>query len=81
MRPLIAHCHLGLGGLHRRTGDPAAAQAYLTTAAGMFREMDMSFWLDRAEAALMPSPSRHAPGRPGPAPDRSGRTLGQGKVA
>ncbi len=50
MRPLIAHCHLGLGKLYRRTGDDAKAQEHLTTAATMYREMGMTFWLEKAEA-------------------------------
>ncbi len=50
MRPLVAHCHLGLGKLYRRTGKREQAQEYLATAAIMYREMDMSFWLQRAEA-------------------------------
>ena len=33
MRPLVAHCHLGLGKLYRRTGDGAKAEEHLTTAA------------------------------------------------
>jgi uncharacterized protein HemY len=52
MRPLVAHCHLGLGKLYRRTGDHQQAQEHLTTAATMFREMDMRFWLEQAEAAM-----------------------------
>jgi len=52
MRPLAAHCHLGLGKLFRRTGNQAQAQEYLATAAAMYREMDMGFWLEQAEAAL-----------------------------
>ena len=52
MRPLVAHCHLGLGKLYRRTGDRAKAKEHLTTAATMYREMDMSFWLEKAEGAL-----------------------------
>ncbi len=52
MRPLLAHCHLGLGKLYRRTGKQQEAQEYLTTATGMYREMDMRFWLDQAEAEL-----------------------------
>ena len=46
MRPLVAHCHLGLGTLYRRTGQREQAQEFLTTAATMFREMDMRFWLE-----------------------------------
>ena len=56
MRPLVAHCHLGLGKLYRRTGDRAKAQEHLTTATTMYREMDMSFWLEKAEAARRPVP-------------------------
>ena len=52
MRPLIAHCHLGLGKLYGRTGDGAKAQEHLTTAANMYREMAMGFWLAQPEAAL-----------------------------
>ena len=52
MRPLVAHCHLGLGKLYRRTGDRAKAEEHLTTAATMYREMDMGFWLEKAEAEL-----------------------------
>ncbi len=49
MRPLIAHCHLGLGQLYRRGARAEQAQTNLTIARTMFREMDMSFWLERAE--------------------------------
>ncbi len=50
MRPLVAHCHLGLGKLHRRTGNRQEAQESLTTATTMYREMDMRFWLEQGEA-------------------------------
>jgi class 3 adenylate cyclase/tetratricopeptide (TPR) repeat protein len=52
MRPLVAHCHLGLGTLYRRVGRDEQAQAELTTAAEMYRAMEMPFWLERAEAEL-----------------------------
>jgi tetratricopeptide (TPR) repeat protein len=52
MRPLMAHCHLGLGKLYRHAGDGVRAREKLTTAATMYREMGMDFWLARAEAAL-----------------------------
>jgi tetratricopeptide (TPR) repeat protein len=52
MRPLVAHCHLGLGKLYRRTGDDAKAQEHLGTATTMYREMDMRFWLEKAEAEM-----------------------------
>src|SRR6266566_3413762 len=38
MRPLVAHCHLGLGNLYRRTGKREQAQEHLTTATTMYRE-------------------------------------------
>jgi tetratricopeptide (TPR) repeat protein len=43
MRPLVAHCHLGLGKLYRRSGDEAKALEHLTTATTMYREMGMTF--------------------------------------
>jgi hypothetical protein len=52
MRPLVAHCHLGLGKIYRRTGKRQEAQEHFTTAATMYREMDMQFWLTQAEAEL-----------------------------
>jgi tetratricopeptide (TPR) repeat protein len=52
MRPLVAHCHLGLGTLHRRTRDATEAREQLTSAATMYRDMDMGLWLAQAEAAL-----------------------------
>jgi class 3 adenylate cyclase/tetratricopeptide (TPR) repeat protein len=50
--PLVAHCHLGLGNLHAKTGQPEAVREHLATATRLYREMDMQFWLDPAEAAL-----------------------------
>jgi tetratricopeptide (TPR) repeat protein len=41
MRRLVAHCHLGLAKLYRRTGKRQEAQEHLTTATTMYREMDM----------------------------------------
>jgi tetratricopeptide (TPR) repeat protein len=52
MRPLQAHCHLGLGKLYRRVGRTDEARTELTTAVAMLREMGMTFWLPDAEAAL-----------------------------
>ena len=52
MRPLVAHCHLGLGKLYRSTGRWPQAQEHLTTATTLFREMDMRFWLEQAESEL-----------------------------
>jgi len=52
MRPLVAHCHLGLGKLYWRTGRRQEAQEHLTTATTMYREMDMRFWLEKAGAEM-----------------------------
>jgi hypothetical protein len=52
MRPLFAHCHLGLGKLYRRTGQRPEAQGHFSTATTMYREMDMRFWLEQAEAEM-----------------------------
>ena len=52
VRPLVALCHLGLGRLYRRTGKREQAQEHLTKAVTMYREMDMRFWLEQAEAEM-----------------------------
>jgi DNA-binding SARP family transcriptional activator/ABC-type cobalamin/Fe3+-siderophores transport system ATPase subunit len=52
MRPLVAHCHLGLGKLYRSTGKREQAQEHLATATAMYRDMDMRFWLEKAETEL-----------------------------
>jgi len=52
LRPLIAHSHLGLGKLYRRTAKREQAQEHLTTATTMYREMGRRFWLEQAEAEL-----------------------------
>ncbi len=52
MRPMLAHCHLGLAKLYARTGREQPAEGHLSTAATMYREMNMRFWLERAEAEM-----------------------------
>ncbi|HSF32320.1 MAG TPA: adenylate/guanylate cyclase domain-containing protein [Candidatus Tectomicrobia bacterium] len=52
MRPLLAHCHLGLGKLYLKTGGPDPARAELSAAIDLYRTMEMTFWLPRAETAL-----------------------------
>ncbi len=49
MRPLIAHCHHGLGKLGRRIDEPQARE-HLATATAMYREMGMTYWLEKATA-------------------------------
>ncbi len=48
MRPLVAHCHLGLGRLGRRAGRGQATE-HLATAIASFRDLNMRFWLEKAE--------------------------------
>jgi hypothetical protein len=45
--PLVAHCHLGLGKLYRRTGKREQAREHLNTATTMYREMSMTYWLEQ----------------------------------
>ena len=52
MRPLTAHCHLGLGTLYARTGHLEQARAEISAAMALYRTMDMTLWLSRAEAIL-----------------------------
>ena len=52
MRPLIAHCHLGLGKLYQLTGKREQAREHLTTAITMYRKMGMLFYLRQSEAEL-----------------------------
>jgi tetratricopeptide (TPR) repeat protein len=52
MRPLVAHCHLGLGTLYAKIGRWEEARAALSTAIDLYRAMQMTFWLPQAEAAL-----------------------------
>jgi class 3 adenylate cyclase/tetratricopeptide (TPR) repeat protein len=52
MRPLVAHCHLGLGKLYRRTGKREQAHEHLASATTMYREMGMTYWLEQVEAEM-----------------------------
>jgi tetratricopeptide (TPR) repeat protein len=52
MRPLVAHCHLGLGTLYAKTGQQEQAHAELSSAIALYHAMDMTFWLPQAETAL-----------------------------
>jgi class 3 adenylate cyclase/tetratricopeptide (TPR) repeat protein len=52
MRPLLAHCHLGLGTLYAKIDCPEPARTELSAAIELYRAMDMTFWLPEAETAL-----------------------------
>jgi hypothetical protein len=49
MRPLVARCHLSLGNLYRRTNQRQETQEHLATTAEMYRQMAMTYWLDKAQ--------------------------------
>ena len=48
MRPLVAHCHLGLATTYARAGARTEAIEHLAAAAALYREMGMRSWLDAA---------------------------------
>jgi hypothetical protein len=52
MRPLVAHCHFGLAKLYRQTSNREQAREHVTTAATMYRDMNMQFWLEQAEVGM-----------------------------
>jgi class 3 adenylate cyclase/tetratricopeptide (TPR) repeat protein len=52
MRPLLSHCHLGLGTLYAKINQREQARAELSAAIDLYRAMDMTFWLPQAEATL-----------------------------
>jgi hypothetical protein len=56
MRPFVAHCHVGLGKVYRRTGQREQAQEHLALATTMYREMDMAYWLEHAGPELRAPP-------------------------
>jgi class 3 adenylate cyclase/tetratricopeptide (TPR) repeat protein len=58
MRPLQAHCHLGLGKLYATMGRRAEARVALATAGELYRAMEMSFWLPQVEMMLAQAEER-----------------------
>jgi hypothetical protein len=52
MRPLVAHCHFGLGRLYGQTSRGTPARAALAAAIELYRAMDITFWLSQAETML-----------------------------
>ena len=52
MRPLLAHCHLGLGCLYCQQGQSTLAGHELVTAIELYRTLDMGFWQQQAAIAL-----------------------------
>ena len=52
MRPLVAHCRLGLWKVYRRMGKNEEADDLYATASAMYHEMDMRFWEKRAKVEI-----------------------------
>jgi len=52
MRPLVAHCHEGLGHVYLKTENREEANSELAAATELYRSMGMSFWLPQAESDL-----------------------------
>jgi hypothetical protein len=53
IRPLQAHCHLGLGILYAKLCQQEPARTALSAAITLYCAMDMTFWLPQTEAALV----------------------------
>jgi hypothetical protein len=52
MRPLQAHCHLGLGKAYAAAGAVEQARPEMAAAIDLYRSMEMNLWLGRANAAV-----------------------------
>jgi tetratricopeptide (TPR) repeat protein len=52
MRPLQAHCHFGLGKLYGQMKRADQAREELSTAIELYRAMQMTFWVQKADMAL-----------------------------
>ena len=51
--PPPGHCHHGLGRLYHQTGRAEPARTALSAAIGLYRAMDMTFWLPQVQAVLV----------------------------
>src|SRR4029450_12581158 len=58
MRPLQAHCYLGLGTLYAVTGQREVARTAPGAAITLYRAMEMTLWLPQAEATLAQADGR-----------------------
>ena len=52
LRPLVAHCNVGLGKVYGRRGEFHLAKECLSDGIAMMRQMGMGLWLEKAEAEL-----------------------------
>ncbi len=53
MRPLQAHCHVGLGHVYGAIGSAEKARVELSGAIRLYRSMEMALWLPKAEESLV----------------------------
>ena len=53
MRPLVSHCHFALGKLDLWHSKPDAAREHIAVATAMYRDLDMSFWSQKANAVIL----------------------------
>lgn len=61
MRPLQAHCHHGLSTLYGKTVRPEPTRVELSAAIALYRAMEMTFWLSKAEVVLVQVVPRNLP--------------------
>ena len=50
MCPLVAHCHRDLGTLYAQIGESEQAHIALSMAIALYRDMGMTFWLERTDS-------------------------------
>jgi tetratricopeptide (TPR) repeat protein len=55
MRPLAAHCLLGLGRLHLKAGSADLGREHLSAARARYAAMGMDLWVERIRAELEPA--------------------------
>jgi tetratricopeptide (TPR) repeat protein len=58
MRPLMAHCHLGLGQVYAQMAQREQTHAELSAAMTLYRTMQMPIWFSQAEAARTQVPGQ-----------------------
>ncbi len=52
MRPLVAHCHFGLGKLQARAGERDQARQQFDATTSLYRDMGMRFWAEKVDLHL-----------------------------
>ena len=52
IRPLLAHCHHGLGTLYAKSGQREQVRIELSTAIELYRSSEMMYWLTRQGAII-----------------------------